>query len=74
MEFSPGGHAPSRMPAPQRCPHCLHLLVSQAYQDEERRVREGDKVREGSPPVSGLMPSGTGRGQRRLSLSLVLGP
>lgn len=73
MEIFPGGHAPSRMPAPQRCPHCLRLLVSQAYQDEERCVREGDKVREGSPhSAPGIWPHALrpGRGQRRPSLPL----
>ena len=49
MNFPPGGHASGKMPAPQRCPHCLRLVVDQAYHEEERRVREGDEVGEGSP-------------------------
>ena len=49
MELSPWRSCLCKMPAPQRCPHCLGLLVGQAYHEEERRVREGDEVGEGSP-------------------------
>lgn len=64
--FPPGRSRPDKMPAPQRCPYCLRLLLGQTYHEEERRVREGTRSGRGAPmvpPVSGLMPSGPGRGQ-----------
>lgn len=77
MNFPPGGHASGKTPAPQRCPHCLRPVVGQASHEEERRVREGDEVGEGSPHgAPGIWPHALWAGpwQHGPSPSPVLGP